>query len=138
LRLKIHPGLLAAPIAGFAAYKAVSAIASKPLLFELGWVNNKPDEIGGGGWGWSSPQHHHPSYPPTQIVPYPDPYPVHVPVPVVPINPRPIGGPVPQYPVLRPTKNQDKKSSSSGWWNPFSGLTPRFRMRSRERKCCGS
>jgi hypothetical protein len=131
LRLKIHPGLLAAPIAGFAAYKAVSAIASKPLLFELGWVNNKQNEIGG-GWGGGFNQYpHHPSYPPTQIVPYPNPYPAHFPVPIVPIDQRPF---LPKYPILRPTKTEDKDKKSS-WWNPFSALTPRYRMK-KERKCC--
>jgi len=56
-RMQIHPGLIAAPLAGLAAYKAVSAFTTRPLMLELGWVSQDPDY----GWGWGHrqlrPQH---------------------------------------------------------------------------------
>ncbi|OXA58798.1 uncharacterized protein LOC118435032 [Folsomia candida] len=124
LRLKLHPGLIAAPIAGFAAYKAVSAIASKPLLFELGWVGNKPNIDFGGGWGW--PQQPRPPYPY-----YPNPYPSPV---IHPIHiPPGHGGPI--VPILRPKRVQQNPQKSA-WWNPFAALTPRFQNKKDDRTFC--
>ncbi len=84
LRLQIHPGLIAAPLAGLAAFGAASALTSKPLLVELGYVRNKPDHIIGGGgggipggWGWAGTQGHgYRPYPPFYPPPNPPP-PIH-------------------------------------------------------------
>jgi hypothetical protein len=116
----------------FDRYKAVAAIAKKPLLFELGWIGNNKPEI---GWGW--PQQQFPQfpqrppyypYPPRPVLPYPNPYPIN-PYPYPPNGPafaEAGAGAGPQYPILRPKKTNSLKSA---WWNPFAALTPRFRNR---------
>ncbi|CAG7723363.1 unnamed protein product, partial [Allacma fusca] len=99
-RLSIHPGYIAAPLAGIAAFGAASALTKKPLLFELGLVNNK--------------HHYAQNYPHQGGVHYPGHGWASTVMPVVPGHGH-IGAPIinsgnpspnPTFPVLKPEASQ--------------------------------
>lgn len=142
--------MIAAPLAGLAAFGAASALTSKPLLLELGYVRNKPDLINGGGagggWGWvgSPAAGGFRPYPPFYPPPNPPPYLPPLGVGTGHVHPGgyPVGGGIthssalgsagghhgggaPIYPILKPIRHRPESERSS-WWNPFSGLTPRL------------
>ncbi|CAL8138056.1 unnamed protein product [Orchesella dallaii] len=148
VRLQIHPGLIAAPLAGLAAFGAASALTSKPLLVELGYVRNKPEFGGqGGSWGWPAtgggggyrpyPPFYPPPNPPIHGVGFGGGPPLGGGIGPIGGGIGPVGGGVghahatggggPIYPILNPTRGGGgRPGGGSSWWNPFAGLTPRL------------
>ena len=156
--MAIHPGFIAAPIAGLAAFGAVHAFTSNPLLLELGVVDKKPPHGHGHGYPGSHNHHHHEHdhhhHHPILPVPLPVPLPQPQPYPPYPGPGDGQGGPGghgghgqgngqgpgaghgteieidTKFPFLRPIEKPvpDATDTSKPWWSPFAAIIPRLRL----------